>query len=416
MKRTLRPAMAGLCWMLCVSSSSADGLFLNGVSPRSIGRGGTNIGFADNGAALFDNPAAMVNLPGQGLVDVGVDVLFTDFNYSDPQNLGVSSKIASPLPQISVIRKSADERFAFGVGLFAPAGFSEEYEMTGPPLMPGPRHYESFGALVKVLPGFAWKVTDRLAIGGTLGLGYSQIELEGPYVLQSAGLPTVMKTRADGFAVVGSLGLQFQATDTTTLGLTWQSESRFGLDGDTFVGLGPGFAANYDADLRIKWPRSIAFGVRQQLADYHTVSADVTWLNWSESFDTASLHLSSPTMPLFPPAVVEHIPLQWQDTVSMRLGYEYDLGSQETLRLGYVYTPNPIPAATLSPFIQSIMEHGFSCGYGFPVLGCEIDISYMFTFGPDQHVGTSAFIGGDFDNSSTSAQTHAIGISAIRRF
>jgi long-subunit fatty acid transport protein len=394
----------------------ADGIFLNGVSSRAIGRGGTNLGFADNGAAIFDNPAAIVNVPGSGLLDVGVDVLFTDFKYSDAENGSVTSSIASPLPQVSTIVKSADERFAFGVGIFAPAGFSEEYEMLGPPLIPGPQHYESFGALVKVLPAVAWKITDTLSIGGTLGVGYSQVELEGPYILQSGPLPTIMKAKADGATLIASLGLQWQATDTTTVGLTWQSESRFGLDGRTVVALGPGIAAEYDADIRIKWPRSIALGVRQEVAEFHTVSADVTWMNWSETFDTLSMHLTSPSLVLFPPAVVEQIPLQWRDTVSLRMGYEYDLGSQETLRLGYCYHPNPIPAGTQTPFIQSIMEHAFSAGYGFPLLGCEIDLSYMYTFGPDQNVGVSNFIGGDYDGSRHQAQTHAASISLIRRF
>jgi len=205
-------------------------------------------------------------------------------------------------------------------------------------------------------------------------------------------------------------------SDTTTVGLVWQSETRMALDGETFVALGPGIGSYYDTTMRIKWPRSIAMGVKQQLGDFHTLAVDVTWLNWSETFDTVSLQLSDPTTPGFPPAVIEQFPLQWRDTVAVRLGYEYDLGGDETLRLGYVYHNNPIPNATLTPFIQSIMEHGLSCGYGIKVCGCEVDVSYMFTFGPDRQVGRSAFVGGDFDLSTHRAQTHAVALSLIRRF
>lgn len=408
--------LAAILLLLLSTRSPADGLFLNGVSPRSIGRGGTNLGFADNGGVIFDNPAAMTRVPGAGLVDIGANVLVTDFEYSDAENVLASSSIASPLPQISTIVKTEDGRFAFGCGVFLPAGFSEEYEMFGPPLLPGPRHYESFGSLAKILPAVAWQVTDRLSLGATLGVGFSQVQLEGPYVLQGAMLPTVMKLDSSGAALIGSLGLQYDLTDTTTVGLAWQSETRMDLDGKTFVSLAPGIASEYETDVRIKWPRSIGLGVKQQMADYHTVSADVTWMNWSETFDTVSLHMSAPTSPFFPPAVVEHIPLRWDDSVALRLGYEYDLGSQETLRLGYVYHANPIPNATLTPFIQSTTEHGLSCGYGLPIFGCELDLAYMFTFGRDQQVGTSAFVGGDFDGSTHRAQTHAACISLIRRF
>lgn len=408
--------LAAVTLTLATGQASADGLFLNGVSPRSIGRGGTNVAFADNGAALFDNPAAMTNLPGAGLVDVGVDVLITDFGYSNPRNAFASDSSATPLPQISAITKLADGNVAIGFGVFAPAGFSQSYELFGPPLTPGPRTYESFGALVKILPGIAVQVTDRLSIGGTLGVGLSRVELEGPYFLQSVMLPASMKLNADGAALIGSAGLQYKLTDTTTVGATWQSSTRMSLEGNTMVTVAPGVQAEYDTELGIKWPQSVALGVRQVLAQRHVVSADVTWLNWSNTFDNLTVRLASPSSPFFPPGVIEPIPLHWEDTVAVRLGYEYHFDDQEVVRLGYVHHSNPIPNTYQTPFIQAIMEHGISCGYGFAAFGCEFDLSYMFTFGPNQYVGTSGYLGGDFDNSQHSAQTHAICLSVIRRF
>src|SRR5947208_16906621 len=93
----------------------ADGLVLDGISARSLSRGGTNIGFADNGAALHDNPAAMVNLDGCGLFEVGAIGLFSTFEYSDPNNPGgVESNQFTPLPQFSYVQKSEDQMWAYG--------------------------------------------------------------------------------------------------------------------------------------------------------------------------------------------------------------------------------------------------------------------------------------------------------------
>ena len=61
MDRCIR-LLAAAALLVSAASAFADGLFLNGVSPRSIGRGGTNQGFADNGAVIFDNPAAMTRV------------------------------------------------------------------------------------------------------------------------------------------------------------------------------------------------------------------------------------------------------------------------------------------------------------------------------------------------------------------
>lgn len=392
----------------------ADGLYLNGVSARSIGRGGTNQGFADNGGILYDNPAAMTNIEGNGLLEASIDLLVTDFEYSDPQNPGVTDSSATALPQLAAIFKTPDERFAFGIGLFVPAGFTQHYRMNAPAPVGGMQEYQSYGSLIKLLPGAAWQVTDRLSIGGTIGLAYSQIQLRGPYVLQSVGLPTYTDLDADGFGLTASAGLQYELTDTTTLGFTWQSQTSIGLDGDTNVVVGRGLSARYDTEFTIEWPSSLALGVRQEFGK-HVFAADATWFNWGDTWDDYLIQFSSPTRRFFPDSVEDPFHLDWHDTVSMRLGYEYDLGKQRTVRLGYVYHPTPIPNSTLTPFIQAITEHAFSCGYGFEFRGWMIDLAYMFTTGDTQRVGTSAFIGGDFDNSVHSAQTHAFCVNFIKR-
>jgi long-chain fatty acid transport protein len=417
MSRTLTTAVA-LVAALSSSSLLADGLFLNGVSPRSIGRGGTNQGFADNGGIILENPAAMTNVEGRGLFEASVDVLFTDFEYSDPQNARATDSSATPLPQVAGIWKTEDGVFAFGLGVFVPAGFSQQYDMNGPlPFFPGTQRYESYGSLIRILPAVAVQLTENLSIGGTLGVAFSQVELTGPYFLQSLGLPTWTDLDVEGHGLTGSLGLQYLLTETTTLGLTWQSQTNLDLHGDTNVILPVGgLSAQYDTKLGIKWPQSVAFGVRQQIARRHVVAADVIWMNWSDSFDNYTIKLSSPSSPLFPPTVNDPLPLQWSDTVSVRLGYEFELAENQKLRLGYAHHPNPIPASTLTPFIQAITEHAVSAGYGFRVMGCDIDFAYMFTAGGTERVGTSAFLGGDFNNATHKAQTHAACVSLIKGF
>ncbi len=96
---------------------------------RALGRGGTNLGYADNGAMILDNPAAMSNVAGDGLFDVGGDGVMSNLRYSDPTRSGVSTGF-TPLPQIGYVRKSADGDWSFGLGLFTPAGFSSHYYLT----------------------------------------------------------------------------------------------------------------------------------------------------------------------------------------------------------------------------------------------------------------------------------------------
>src|SRR5688500_17870254 len=87
----------------------ADGVIRDGLGAISGGRGGTNLGFADNGEIIYDNPAGMANIDGCGLVECGIDVLFTDLKYSDADN-GLTSASNDPFPmgQLSYMRRSED--------------------------------------------------------------------------------------------------------------------------------------------------------------------------------------------------------------------------------------------------------------------------------------------------------------------
>lgn len=414
----LLPAIASFLLFL-PGTLLGDGIFLDGVSPRSISRGGTNVAHFDNAGVLFDNPAGAVNIRGQQLAEVGTNVMLMDFGYSDPDNPSVADLGVVPLPELGLIRRSADGLWAYGLGVYVPAGFKETYDMEGPFPLVGSQRYKSFGALAKILPAVAYRVTDRLSVGATLGVGISHAELEGPYFIQGPsvlrGTPTLMDMQGTGATLVWSAGLQYALTDATMIGLAYQSESRFELDGSTRV-LVPGLGENaYDSQVDVTWPRSVALGVRHELCAHRILSCDLVWFNWSAAFDDLGLHLNNPTNPFFPP-LYEQFPLEWRDSLSTRLGYERIFEGGRTLRFGYVYHRNPIPAATLTPFIQGTLEHAFSLGYGCMIGDWNLDLGYMFSFGPDQRVETSGLVGGDFNQSVHNAQTHCIAIGLIRQF
>jgi long-subunit fatty acid transport protein len=398
----------------------ADGVMFDGVTPRSVSRGGTNQGFADNGGIIFDNPGAMVNIDGCGLMEVGADMLFVSGHYADPDDNNVYSTTFTPLPQIAIIQKTPDGNFAYGFGIFTPAGFSERFNMQGPAPLTGQRRYETFGALAKILPAVSCRVTDQLSIGATLGMGVSYAELQGPYFLNDSGplhgLPIDLRTHGFGADVIWSFGAQYLVDDDTTIGATYQSSSPFVLHGNSNV-VTPGLGqTSYDSDLHVEWPQSVALGIRHALCPHRTIAADVVWYDWSHAFDNFELDLNHPTNGGFPPSVIDHFPLDWRDGYSFRLGYEQQLDNGITLRLGYDYHPNPIPDATLTPFIQGILTHTFTVGLSKEMYGWDVDLGYVHMFAPTVHVGTSQLAGGDFSNSTQNMAVDAILLSFMKKY
>jgi long-chain fatty acid transport protein len=416
----LRSAIAAAVLVCCAAPLAlADGVHLNGVAPRSIGRGGTNLGFADNGGIIFDNPAAMVNINSEGLFEVGIGMLVTDMTYADPDNGSNRNVMVNGLPEFAMIRRTDDGDWAFGLGVFTPAGFSESHVLQGQAPFPGDQLYKSFAMLTKVLPSVAYKVNDQLSIGGSFGVAINHVELEGPYTLQNAGpltgLPTIMDLQATGATPIFSLGLQYQLFESTTLGVTYQSESRFKLDGNTRADIPLIGQRPFDTDVDITWPRTLGIGVRHQLDPCQVLSADVIWFDWSSAFDTFGVTLTEETLP-GSPQIREQVPLNWSDTVAVRLGYERKLDECQTVRCGYLQTQNPVPNETLTPYIQAITQYGVSLGYGTKYGLWDVDVGYMFCFSRKVRVDQSGFLGGDFDNSEHKAYGHYLGASLIRRF
>jgi len=416
-----------VAWAACLPRwALADGVIRDGVGAISTGRGGTNLGFADNGAILLDNPGALVNVQGNGLVEADVDTVITDIQYTDLKPNNVSAKILPmPLPEVAYIKKSRDGNWAWGIGAFAPAGFGASYNFQNS--FAGPVNYRSIGALGKILPGVSYRVNDRLSIGGTVGIAFGHVDLEGPFYLQSGplkGVPTVIDLQGTNVAPTGSFGLQYKLSQRTTLGMTFTSMTRVHQNGDmkaNIYGVAPfPIYSSFDAQTTINWPRSLSFGFMHNLSSRHRVAADLIWYDWKNAFNQVGLALTNPSNPMVAalagPAIIQSIPMNWHDTVSMRLGYEFLPSRYATWRAGYVYHNSPVPNSTLNPYTDGVLTHAFSIGHSRRVKRAWLNASYQYSFSPTRVVGTSALAGGDFSNSTFRAQAHWINLGILVPF
>jgi len=408
-----------------LNSCQADGVIRDALGAISTGRGGVNLGFSDNGQMILDNPAAISFLPSTRLTEFDFDLLLTDLDYSDPDNPRTSAADNPfPMGQISFVANNPSSDLGWGIGVFPQAGFSSRFRLNGPAPFSGPQTYKSVGALIRFLSAVSWRATDRLSVGANFGVAANHMELEGPYFLQGpspfAGTPTRMDHQASGAAFSWAASMQYVITPTTVLGFTYQSRTDFTLDGNTFVEI-PGLGSSrFDSTMGVVWPQSFGIGIKQEVMPGLRFGADLVYYDWSSSFDSFKLDLRDPDSPVFAAVVgnqlLEEFPLRWRDTVSIKLGLERDLAAGNVVRAGYVYHRSPIPEATLTPFIQTTLEHAVSVGYGRKLMGADLDLAYQYSFASEQVVGTSDFIGGDFDNLSSNTRAHWLSMSLSQRF
>ncbi len=425
--RLLHPARVLLCLAmlpnLCGRAVLADGVTLDGVSAVSIGRGGTNLGFADNGSMIHDNPGAMGQMDSDVILQLGVTTMFSQFDYGDADNVQQRSQNQMyPLPEVALIKR-LDSQWSVGFGLYTPTGFGSVYNLEGnAPFFTGPQRYESFGSLSKVLFGASYTPVghEYISFGGTIGPGISFVNLEGPYTLQgptAAGVPGMLDLGVDGAGFTWSAGVSCQLTPDTSVGFSYLADVKVQANGT--VGLNSPVLGDtlYEVDTEVKWPRTIGGGLRHQVNCRTVVAVDLIWTNWSDAFDHLDLYLSDPSnTATYPPNALERFPLNWRDTFSTRIGIERIVAPGHTARAGYVHHKSPIPNGTITPWIPAALEHAFSLGYGVEWRGWDVNAAYMYSFGPTVNVTTSDFIGGDFDNSVHRNRSHCMAFSLTRKF
>ena len=399
----------------------ANGLMREAMGSIPGGRGGTNIAHTDNGMLVYDNPAALSEVNGK-MAEFDFDNLDLMPNYENAAN-DESGDVWTILPSLSYMQELND-RFGIGVGVYHPAGCQSDYGIAHP--LFGEQEYSSFASLTELLFAVGFSPIDSLSIGVGIGPAYSKMKLKEPYTFQTGtlqGVPVLIDMKVDDEQLTWNAGLQWRVSNATTFGIVYHPERKFNMEGDidldlNVVGVALGFpdtTATYDLEYDVVWPQTAAIGVAHQFTDALNLSAEAVWYGWSSAFDKWELKLSNGDNPVYNAAAgtttpQDTIPLEWDDAYSIRVGGDYALTENDTIRLGYIYEKNPIPNDTLVPVIPAICQHEILAGYSHDWEKLSVTMAYGYIFGPSQDIETSKLVGGDYNNSTIDFSAHFISL------
>ncbi|MCG5524969.1 outer membrane protein transport protein [Ectothiorhodospira haloalkaliphila] len=344
------------------SPVKAAGFYIQEQSVSGLGRAfAGEAAVARDSSTIFFNPAGMVFLPGTE-VQAAVHLLVPKASVSDKGSTA-SSELnplvydgvefmggsggnpydPTPVPNFFISHQH-DDRTWFGFGLTAPFGLANHYDDDFF------ARYDSTETDLKVLnlqPSMAYRLTDRLAIGGGIDIQYADATLKNaiPDPLNPGG-PTLetdgeQRLDADSWDYGFNLGLMWQATDTTRVGLHYRQGIKHTLDGKARVRnpqglvpqIGEGFEEDGSADLHL--PDMVALGLRQELNDRWTLMAQYKWFKWS-NFDEIRVRFD-PDSGLGDNSVEQN----YKDSWALSVGAEYQLDDRWTLRGGLQYDRTP---------------------------------------------------------------------------
>ena len=95
---------------------------------------------------------------------------------------------------------------------------------------------------------------------------------------------------------------------------------------------------------------------------------------------------------------------------------ERKFGDCWTVRAGYAYGNNPVPAGTLTPLNAPITEHLLTAGVGFRRGRITIDAAYQWQVPATARVRRSELAAGEYSDSVTEIDVQWVGLTTTIGF
>ncbi|NIQ92901.1 MAG: hypothetical protein GWO11_00835, partial [Desulfuromonadales bacterium] len=321
-----------LCFSLgTAASAAAAGFALLEQSVKGLGTGFSGMAArADDPSTVFFNPAGMTLLEGQQ-AQAAVHLIIPDITFASEEATNV---LGTPLSggnggQGGVTKVApnayytlnAGNGWAFGLGVSVPFGLATKYDRT----WVGRYHaVESDVIALNINPSAAYRVNEHLSLGVGLNAQYidallSQMVDFGllafsanplllpPSLASNPNADIYSEVNADDWSYGYNLGLLYEFSEATRLGLSYRSEIRHELEGDVAFEVPSTFLASIDPALAadaettftdqgargdIDLPANAALSLLHRLGERWTLLADVQWTGWS-SFDKLVIEFDS---------------------------------------------------------------------------------------------------------------------------
>jgi long-chain fatty acid transport protein len=386
---------------------------------------------AEDPSTIWFNPAGMSYLSdnngtkaelSSALHIISAKTRFADKGSTPPSSFGAATingrkdsnkNIVSIVPNMYYMRP-VNDRLIFGVGINGPFGSKTEYadDWVG--------RYQATETDMKTInlnPSISWKTNDKLSLGAGISAQYIDVKLASS--VDSAGVcrkigidiatkinstalidycnkayPKAAQYKNDTHAVVEgdgigygfNIGLLYQPTDKTRIGVSYRSKISHTLDGkakyNVDAGLAPVIAQtgiNTFSDRAIKAsidiPESISFSLAHKLNSRLELLGDVTWTSWSNFNELLITEKATGKE-------VTRVPEKWNDVTRISIGANYKYNDHLTLRTGLALDEEPIPSARYTtPRIPGNDRTWLSLGAGYKVnKKMSLDFGYSHLF------------------------------------
>lgn len=368
-----------LCLLFPLSAFAAGFAILQqGTAPMA--QGNAFVAQADDPSAIFFNPAGINQLRGTQ-VYLGATAIAPRAEYKD--SLGTKTRTESHIylpPQFYLTHELTTD-LAVGLGVFSPFGLGTKWDdgWAG-------RYAATSSDLqtFNINPALSWRVSPELSVAGGVNVMRAEADLRRRLNLGAFGDGDRLFKGAD-YGYGYNLGLLYQLTPTTNIGLSYRSEVRVKIDGDAEFSVPssvpPAIAnlfPNGGAHSRFVFPPSLFAGIAYKGLAPWVFECDLTWTGWS-TFEELRVDLDRPVGTAQTSVSIQ--PRNWNDVFAYRFGVNYRWDEAITIRAGYIFDESPVPDETMDPSIPDADRHIFCLGGDYRFKDFTIGIAYNYILG-----------------------------------
>jgi long-chain fatty acid transport protein len=348
---------------------------------KALGMGGAFAAVADDGSAMFFNPAGIARLDGMQLY-AGPSFIIVPARQFAGENpypgYGDTAETTSDLfyPVNAYFSHRVNERLAWGAFFNSPFGLKVEW--ADPSAFSG-RFLSTKAELVPFFFGgvLAVNLNQQIALAGGPTFAHSTVRLDQHLSRNFIGLDTspvfdvaTVELEASNDVGIGfSIGALIEPDESFRIGFGYRHEIEIDYEGDaTFTQiptgsptLDPLIAAalpeNQTAKTSFKFPTQWSVGFAFTGIDLWTFAFDLGWTGWS-SFDRLTVEFADPALAL-------DRPQGWEDALNYRFGADWRMRERLSLRFGGYFDENPQPDRAVSPLLPDSDRVGVSLGLGW---------------------------------------------------
>ncbi len=354
----MRKGLLFLLAAILVFSLSGTALATNGYQLIGVGQIQKSMGGAVT-AAPMDAMTAITNPAGMARIGTRADFSMEAFMPTRSVDFsatgGGSTEGGTPMYGIPSLGWTApafgrDDMY-FGGGMYVTSGLGVDYDTIG--FTPAD-NFSAFSAIQfwKMAPTVSWNVNSKTSVGFALNLDYQSVTISqmfngpsfaafpGEMINFDLGRPT--SQMGYGFTIGGL----YDVNEMITVGASYSSKQRFS---DAEFRLGPDDVLNYGGatglagtyKMGLEYPQQAAIGIAVKPMEKLLVTADVKWINWSDTHDKVSFSGPSGS---FGGGATDSIDLEfgWDDQYVYAIGAQYAVNDKVRLRAGYNYAEMPI--------------------------------------------------------------------------